>query len=177
MRTFRPLIMVPMVLMLCGCEGTAEMLGLGRNVPDEFSVVDRAPLSLPPDYSLRPPRPGAARPQEETSPERAKEALWGGDAVKSADQSNAERELLSATGAIKADPTIRESIDREARDKVTGSRNLVRELLWGNKDGDGATTVDAKAEAERLKAAKEKGEPATKTPTPVIEKSKSGWLF
>ena len=35
--------------------------------PDEFAVVTRAPLSMPPDYGLRPPRPGAARPNE-TSP-------------------------------------------------------------------------------------------------------------
>ena len=33
--------------------------GPGQAPPDEFQVVRRAPLILPPDYSLRPPEPGA----------------------------------------------------------------------------------------------------------------------
>ena len=41
---------------LAGCSGTVqEKLGLGKRAPDEFQVVRRAPLILPPDYSLRPP--------------------------------------------------------------------------------------------------------------------------
>ena len=30
-------------------------LGYGKNPPDEFNVVRRAPLILPPEFSLRPP--------------------------------------------------------------------------------------------------------------------------
>lgn len=46
-----------------------------RSGPDEFGVVSRAPLSQPPDYSLRPPRAGAKRPNEVTPRDDAKKKL------------------------------------------------------------------------------------------------------
>ena len=65
-----------MLLSLAACGGVADTLGLGRNPPDEFAVVDRPPLSLPPDFELRPPRPGAPRPQEIATSRRASETLF-----------------------------------------------------------------------------------------------------
>ncbi len=68
-------------LALAGCgEDTKKMLGLGKNPPDEFQVVGRAPLSIPPDFQLRPPAPGAARPQEATPATAARSAVLGGGA-------------------------------------------------------------------------------------------------
>ncbi len=49
--------------------------GSRRSGPDEFGVVSRAPLSQPPDYSLRPPRAGAARPNVETPRDDAQKKL------------------------------------------------------------------------------------------------------
>jgi len=43
---------------LAACGGLKEDLGLSKKAPDEFAVVRNAPLSLPPDYNLRPPKPG-----------------------------------------------------------------------------------------------------------------------
>ena len=37
----------------CG-SATKEKLGLSRKAPNEFLVMPRAPLSLPPEYDLRP---------------------------------------------------------------------------------------------------------------------------
>src|SRR3546814_5174685 len=44
--------------------------------PDEFRVVSRAPLTLPPDYNLRPPEPGAPRPQVGTPSQQAERAVF-----------------------------------------------------------------------------------------------------
>lgn len=63
-------------LSACGGE-TRKMLGLGKTPPDEFTVVKRAPLSLPPNYALRPPEPGAARPQEPSPTEQARQQVFG----------------------------------------------------------------------------------------------------
>ena len=38
------------VLLLGACSGVKEELGLTRNSPDEFTVVKRAPLTLPPEW-------------------------------------------------------------------------------------------------------------------------------
>jgi hypothetical protein len=68
--------------MLAGCGDDArKTLGLGKNPPDEFQVVGRAPLSIPPDYSLRPPTPGAARPQEPSMTDTARNAVLGTQAA------------------------------------------------------------------------------------------------
>lgn len=60
---------------LSGC-GMGKALGVSKNSPDEFAVVSKAPLVLPPDYELRPPKPGAERPQETNPTEAAKQALF-----------------------------------------------------------------------------------------------------
>ena len=45
---------------LSGCgDRSGNILGFEKSAPDEFAVVKRAPLTLPPEYGLRPPRPGA----------------------------------------------------------------------------------------------------------------------
>ena len=44
------------VVGLAGCSA----LGGKKNPPDEFAIATKAQLVVPPDYSLRPPRPGDA---------------------------------------------------------------------------------------------------------------------
>jgi hypothetical protein len=50
-------------------------MGLAPSAPDEFAVESRAPLTIPPDFDLRPPAPGAPRPQEVAAAEKAKKAI------------------------------------------------------------------------------------------------------
>lgn len=60
--------------MLAGCGafgGSSSPQG-----PDEFTVVGRAPLVIPPESDLRPPRPGEPRPQEIDPSNRAMRALF-----------------------------------------------------------------------------------------------------
>jgi len=40
---------------LMGCEGIRQATGAAKLPPDEFTVLTKAPLVLPPDYNLRPP--------------------------------------------------------------------------------------------------------------------------
>ena len=69
------------LLLLAGCgRGTVqEALGMGKRAPDEFTVVSRAPLILPPDYGLRPPGSGESRPGVDTPTEQARASLTGGE--------------------------------------------------------------------------------------------------
>ena len=59
MGTFKKVALVALIISVGGCEGVREAAGIAKKAPDEFAVVTRAPLSMPPDYGLRPPRPGA----------------------------------------------------------------------------------------------------------------------
>lgn len=65
------------LMALAGCGG-GNQGALGRAGPDEFAVARRAPLVVPPDFSLTPPRPGAPRPQEADSSTQALQAMFGG---------------------------------------------------------------------------------------------------
>ena len=62
---------------LAGCDSASNALGISKVTPDEFRVVTKAPLVLPPDYSLRPPAPGEPRPQELQPESAARQALTG----------------------------------------------------------------------------------------------------
>lgn len=177
MQKLTNLALLGLVVTLAGCGNLGDSLGFGRNSPDEFAVVDRPPLSLPPDFDLRPPRPGAPRPQEVSMKAKAATTLFGGASSGASEgKSEGEAALLSAAGVAKADSNIRETLDREASQRAIGSDKLVDEILWWrSKDAD-ATTVDAAAEAQRLRELKEKGEAPSDGKTPVISKGKSGWL-
>ncbi|MGH6920747.1 MAG: DUF3035 domain-containing protein [Geminicoccaceae bacterium] len=50
---------------------------MSKRSPDEFAVVKRAPLILPPEYDLRPPDPGAPRPNVGRTADQARVALTG----------------------------------------------------------------------------------------------------
>jgi len=67
--------------LLSGC-GAADLFNHVK--PDEFAVQREAPLSVPQDFSLTPPQPGAPRPASRTAQTDALEAMFGGPAPRSA---------------------------------------------------------------------------------------------
>ena len=94
---------------LAGCGGTRKMLGLEKTSPDEFLVVKRAPLSLPPNYELRPPKPGERRPQERTVRNRAKDRLFQlSDGAKGDAKGTRGQRVSSFPGAEDPAITLRE---------------------------------------------------------------------
>jgi len=96
---------------LAGCQSAGKALGLGKVSPDEFRVVSKPPLILPPDYALRPPAPGEPRPQELQPESAARQALLGDRAAQ--DRDDGEKLLASKAGADRADPLIRYVVDDE----------------------------------------------------------------
>jgi hypothetical protein len=96
---------------LSGCQSAQQALGLTKVTPDEFRVVAKAPLVVPPEFALRPPSPGEPRPQELQPESQARIALLG--ARQAEDRSEGEKLLASRAGADKADPLIRYVVDDE----------------------------------------------------------------
>lgn len=62
-------------LLLPGCTGFERAIGMEKVTPDEFAVESRAPLTIPPEFDLRPPQPGAPRPQEASAADQAKKVI------------------------------------------------------------------------------------------------------
>lgn len=171
----RSLAVFVLISLLAACGEVREDLGLGRSVPDEFAVVEHPPLSMPPDFGLRPPRPGAPSLLTVNTNQAAKDAVLGASPAVDPDLSPAEKALLIATGGSKAPADIRDTVDRESAQKVVASPHLVDRLTDWHPDKQ-ATTVDAEAEAERIQKAKDSNQPVAKGATPVIEKQQTGWL-
>ena len=98
-------------LSLGGCASVRQALGSEKTAPDEFRVVSKAPLVVPPEFNLRPPRPGEARPMELRADLQARTAVFGVQMGASATEG--EKLLVARAGGTNADPRIRAVIDEE----------------------------------------------------------------
>jgi hypothetical protein len=148
---------------LSGCQSTAAALGMTKVVPDEFRVVTKAPLTVPPDYSLRPPTPGEPRPQELQPESAARTALLGQRAAEQ--RSQGEKLLASKAGGDKADPLVRYVVDDEFGDIAHKEPSFADRVLFWKKNktdekaaqtakasgADTAAPIDPAVEAARLK--------------------------
>ncbi len=168
-------------LVLSGCGGWRKTFGLDHAPPDEFAVVQQAPLSLPPDFTLRPPQPGAARPQDVAATNAAESTVFGlkqepGAARLQAAASPAEAVFLARAGAANAEPGIRATLDAETRSLISADRHWVDHLLFWQTQEQPYTAVDAVAEAKRLKENAAEGKPVTAGDTPTIERKRKAPL-
>ena len=97
------LILTAVGVVLTGCGGKNKLSNRG---PDEMAIARGAPLVVPPDFALAPPRPGAPRAMGVDSQAAAMEALFG-PGVKPPPRSAAEQQLLDRAGAAAGDPAVR----------------------------------------------------------------------
>jgi hypothetical protein len=172
-------------LSLGGCTDLKRALGMEKVVPDEFAVVQGAPLAMPPDFSLRPPKPGAPPSQEVSPTEQARQTIFrAGDqqqqqaALPDADKrSTGENDLLRQAGAGSAPRDIRETVNREA---VQAAATPVDEtfidklLFWRTPDKNASATaavINPQEEAQRLKGG---GPGATAAAAPTAPSTATG---
>lgn len=167
-----------LLLGLPGCEGVREQLGLGKRPPDEFAVVTKAPLALPPEFTLRPPKPGAPRPQEQPPSETARRALTQGRTLPNfaIGRSPGEQALLKQAGGERADPKIREVVNRETSQFAERDVSFADKLIFWRAPEPLGNVVDAQKEAQRLRDNAAQGKASTEGETPVIRRRQRGLL-
>ena len=194
----RSLLTLPLALALLapaasGCSSTKEMLGLTKRSPDEFQVVSRAPLSMPPDYSLRPPTPGAPRPQEGTTREQAENIVTNyseratstlqpdqipsiGEGEQTSTESAGESAFLQSASLTGIDPNIRKLVDAETSADQDASKSFLDDLIFWRAPEPYGTVVDPVAEQKRLQENQALNKPTDSGETPIIERKKKGLL-
>ncbi|MCE9507705.1 MAG: DUF3035 domain-containing protein [Alphaproteobacteria bacterium] len=173
------------ILSLSACTSVKRELGVDRNSPDEFMVVKNTPLTLPPDYTLRPPLnpDAAAAATVDDAASAARAALIGEvkTTAPAAQKSASEAALLGKLGATAADPEIRQKIDADNGYISLKNRSVADQIIfWSDEtapipEDAPASVVNPAAEAERLKKNKAAGKPLNEGDVPVIEK-KTGTL-
>jgi len=133
-RTYRLIVLVALCsTALAACQSRGNRGDLTTQGPDEFLIVGRTPLIVPPDYNLRPPAPGEPRPQDLNPEATARAALVGGRAAAAA-SSEGERLLMVKAGANEADPRIKEVIDDEQGDLAHKTPSFANLVMFWRKD-------------------------------------------
>jgi hypothetical protein len=124
--------------LLAGCASGGGVFG--RKGPDEFAVSRAAPLVVPPDFALTPPKPGEPRPQEADSSTQALQAMFGGAAARSA----AEAGTISQAGGNRAQPGIRSDVG-DPSTNVVDKGSVTRDVIAAPEgDGQNAKTSTPK---------------------------------
>ncbi len=115
-----------LVLALAGC----GIFSGGSGKPDEFVVVEKRPLVVPPDFRLRPPEPGKPSPQDIRPTREALKALFP-DSNPDLGLSPGERALLKRVEESVAAPVRADSRSLAADDdtRVVRKGVMVGELL------------------------------------------------
>ena len=129
----------------------------GSNSPDEFRVVKKAPLVIPPDYSLRPPEAGQAQPFEVDESRVGTVFSFGTELGQNA--SAGERALVAAAGANAVSPIIRQQVDWEQAKTIRKSSSVSDRVLdWNGEQSEtadsatgGGDVVIERGSGERLK--------------------------
>jgi Protein of unknown function (DUF3035) len=168
-------------LALTGC-GTnlSRTFGLTRDAPDEFTVTTRAPLSMPPDFVVRPPQPGAPRPQEQPAPVQAEQALVPQQALAGNGSGNGgsvspgQKALVQAAG-----PTAPSNIRAEVNQSASAdqpNQSFVNKLMFWRKPDQPGIVVDPSKEAQRLRENSALGQSPEVGDTPIIQPRQKGFL-
>ncbi len=162
-----------------GCGNSIkEKMGLKRTAPDEFQVVTRAPLEIPPELrdtgtvsNLPTPRPGAPRPQEISATQKAKAALLGQseddlkqEALSQIQSNNTPKsdEPLSVSETILIDKMtqgktlpnsdqLRSQLDQEQEDYIAENQPVIQKLGIVDDYVQQRQMLDPTKEAARLR--------------------------
>lgn len=180
-RVVKVLIVILAFSAVAGCTKSRQILGLDKKAPDEFAVYSRAPLSLPPNYTLRPPTLGTSRPQVNSTKNQAKKAIEN-VLVKSGKKpskivaSPGIEALLKSTGGINADPTIRSIINRETSILAEQDKSLSDKLTFWSVPNEYGSVVDPGKEARRIQQNQALGTPLNKGKVPTIKRKRKAVL-
>ncbi|MGE3690796.1 MAG: DUF3035 domain-containing protein [Novosphingobium sp.] len=112
---------------LTGCGRGGGLFGRAR--PDEFAVQRQAPLVVPPDFAIEPPKAGAPRPANTNTQQQALDALFGGPA----ERSEVEKNTVGRAG--RAAPGIRSAVG-DPQTNTVAKGEVTRDILAAPQ-GDG----------------------------------------
>jgi hypothetical protein len=147
------LAVVALAVTLPACERARQSLGLGKNPPDEFKIVSRAPLTVPNEFTLPEPKPGQPRPQELQPQEDAEVALFGSQVTNSSgEEISPGEEAIILTAEIEDDEVedIRNTIDQEHSQMQIQATWVDDVLFWKDVPDPTEILIDPQKETERL---------------------------
>ena len=109
------LVIISINFFLISCNTVRESAGVSRKVIDEYTVVEKPPLVIPPNFDLIPPDQIQSKNIENTDSELAKEILFGLDEneAKTISDDSLIQQIVNETEEENMEDNIRENIDKE----------------------------------------------------------------
>ena len=190
----KQLLIACSALTLAACSTTTvkDTLGIDRKAPDEFRVVSRPPLYIPPDFNLQPPTSGVASASVIPADKQAQSLVFNLKQSKvdtavapvsstplpkiDKNASSGEQQFLKNIGAAKADPKVRDELTQQAIVKQEKQEESSWWDIFSSARDKKEPLVDAKGEAARIKADKATGKPVTEGETPEVKSGDKGWF-
>lgn len=171
------LTLAAVLLLTSGCEGLKQELGIGvKRPPDEFTVYSRAPLSMPPDFALRPPATATGASQSAAPREIALQAMTNGsvspanETVAASAGSPGLQQLLDRTGAATAQSGIRAQVNSESTILAEADQSFVERLMFWSDVPERSTVVNAPQESRRIQENQALNRPLSNGETPTIRR-------
>jgi hypothetical protein len=160
----------------CNSDGLARTFGFVHDAPDEFMVTTRAPLAMPPSFTLPPPTPGIGRPQEQSERTKAELALVPQMSLGASPEGSSpgQQALVQAAGPP-VTPAIRTEVDQEAR-LNRPSEGLTSKLMFWRKPPPPGIVVDPEKEAQRLRENAALGQSQNTGDTPIVQPKQRAFL-
>ncbi|MHA1524059.1 MAG: DUF3035 domain-containing protein [Alphaproteobacteria bacterium] len=151
---FRAGVLVAGTLLLGACSTSGsdfrEIVGLDNRPPDEFLVVTKAPLVMPPDIALRAPAPGAPQLNQASTRDAAQLSTFGETTKVAGTRSSGEAAILSRTGT--GDGSVRQAMRLENQGIIQTDEGLADRILRVRREK--TEILDADEEARRLRLLK-----------------------
>ncbi len=173
--------MLATLLIVVACSGGfRDAVGLRRSAPDEFKVVSNAPLATPPEFTLRPPVPGAKRPQELDIEQQAKDILLDKSTRnKDSGESKGESAFLKRADIQRANPDIKNVLTQEELDAAKAEKKkgfLDKISSYASLKSDKEPVVSAAKEKGRIATNKKEGKPASDGEIVTVQPGSGGLL-
>jgi predicted small secreted protein len=178
-RQARAIVVVAVAaFVLAACADARRTLGLGKQSPNEFTVVRKAPLSMPPDFNLRPPAPGAVQAEATDTRAAARAALRaaGNSAAPAATtvaRSPGEQSLLRSAGVAQSDDNIRDVLRDESTQLAERDDEFINRLIFWRRGSEDSvvdpTEVSRRVVGSQLTREATPSQPAGARPTAVQE--------
>lgn len=128
-------------LLLSGCGGFGKIVGASKRPPDEFTVISKTPLIVPPEFNLRPPADGQGEAKDVDPQMAAMEALFP-ETTSVAQRSGGEDLFLRQAGADDVGVDVRS--DLGADDTVVKKGVFTETILYDDSvdAGGGGVQID-----------------------------------
>ena len=156
------ILMVALLFGLIGCSDFRRAIGKGKSAPDEFQVVVRPPLSLPPGFADKPEK---ILDEAKTSSKNVEQR--GAALLESKDASGSSFSKVFDFSGVPSD--IREKVDEETYGIQLEKRLPLQKLFGGLPDV--GPVLDKIAEDNRLRRARRAGENPVNEGTKAIDPS------